>query len=60
MQIDAKMISNQTNNEHTELEVLIEHTQGQCRTEGTVHGIDSVKQQALHGCESKVTSATKR
>lgn len=47
MQIDATMISDQTNNKFMELEVLMEHTQVWTGTEGMVHSSGSMEKQAL-------------
>ena len=46
------MISDETDNERTELEVLTEHASACPRTEGVVHGRVSVRQQALPGRQS--------
>ena len=47
MQIDATMISDQTNDKFMELEVLMEHTQVWTGTEGMVHSSGSIEKQAL-------------
>lgn len=52
MQIDANMISNQTNNKRTEPEVLTDRTRVRSGTEGNFHGSDSVEQQVLRGRQS--------
>ena len=41
MQIDAKMTSNQTDNELMEQEVLMEHTNIRTGTDGIVQGSDN-------------------
>ena len=55
MQIDAKMIFDQTDNKPTELKVLLEHAQVQTGTKGIVHHSDGVEQQAL--CSHQSTTA---
>ena len=58
MQIDAKMVSDQPDNERKESELLMERTQVETGTEGTVHGSDIVEQQALCGCHSTTAKRT--
>ena len=58
MQIDTKMVSDQTDNERKEPVLLIERTQVETGIEGTVHGSDIVDQQALRSCHSTTAKRT--
>ena len=47
MQIDAKMTSNQTDNELMEQEVLMEHTNIRTGTDGIVQGSDNQSKKSI-------------